>query len=44
MEVLIVGCGISGAVIARELAEKGKKVVIWEQRGAHWRKYVRLYR
>lgn len=29
---LVVGCGLSGAVIARELAEKGKKVVIWERR------------
>ena len=32
MDCLIIGCGLSGAVIARELAEQGKKVVIWEQR------------
>lgn len=29
---LIIGCGLSGAVIARELAEQGKKVEIWERR------------
>ena len=28
-DTLIVGCGLSGAVIARHLAEKGKKVEIW---------------
>ena len=32
MNYLVVGCGLSGAVIARHLAEKGKKVVIWERR------------
>lgn len=32
MEVLVVGCGLCGAVIARHLAEQGKKVVIWERR------------
>ncbi len=32
MDNLIVGCGLSGAVIARHLAEKGKKVVIWDRR------------
>ena len=32
MEYLVVGCGLSGAVIARHLAEKGKKVTIWERR------------
>lgn len=32
MDCLIVGCGLSGAVIARELAERGKRVVIWERR------------
>lgn len=32
MDYLIVGCGLSGAVIARHLAEQGKKVVIWERR------------
>lgn len=33
MDGLIVGCGLSGGVIARELAERGWKVVIWERRG-----------
>lgn len=32
MDCLIVGCGLSGAVIARHLAEQGKRVVIWERR------------
>lgn len=32
MDYLIIGCGLSGAVIARALAERGKKVVIWERR------------
>ena len=31
-DCLIVGCGLSGAVIARHLAEQGKKVLIWERR------------
>lgn len=29
---IVVGCGLAGAVIARELAEAGKNVVIWERR------------
>lgn len=33
MDCLVVGCGLSGAVIARNLAEHGKKVTIWERRG-----------
>lgn len=31
-KVLIIGCGLSGAVIARKFAEHGKHVVIWERR------------
>lgn len=32
MDCLIVGCGLTGAVIARELAEQGKKIIVWERR------------
>ena len=32
MDCLVIGCGLSGAVLARHLAEKGKQVVIWERR------------
>lgn len=32
MDVLVVGCGLSGAVIARYFADKGKKVCIYEKR------------
>lgn len=32
MDCLVVGCGLSGAVIARYLAEHGKRVVILERR------------
>ena len=32
MKYVIVGCGISGATVARILAEAGKKVEIWERR------------
>lgn len=32
MKVLIVGCGITGGVIARKIAESGEKVEIWERR------------
>lgn len=32
MRCLIVGCGLSGAVIARQLAERGARVEIWERR------------
>lgn len=32
MDCLIVGCGLSGSIIARYLADQGKKVEIWERR------------
>jgi len=32
MDCLIIGCGLTGSVIARHLAERGEKVVIWERR------------
>lgn len=31
-DALIIGCGLSGGAIARYLAEKGKKVLIWDRR------------
>ena len=31
-DIIVVGCGLSGAVVARHFAEKGKKVCIWERR------------
>lgn len=32
MEALIVGCGLSGAVVARELADNGWHVTVWDRR------------
>lgn len=32
MDALIIGCGLTGSVVARHLAEQGKKVTIWERR------------
>ena len=32
MDVLVIGCGLTGSVIARELAERGKRVTIWDRR------------
>lgn len=32
MDAIVVGCGLTGSVIARHLAEQGKKVVVWERR------------
>ncbi|WP_414153109.1 FAD-dependent oxidoreductase [Pectinatus cerevisiiphilus] len=32
LDCLIIGCGITGAVIARNLAEKGNYVTIWDRR------------
>ncbi len=32
MKYLVIGCGLSGSVIARHLAEKGEQVTIWERR------------
>ena len=31
-EVVVIGAGLTGSVIARHLAEQGKKVTIWERR------------
>lgn len=31
-DVIVVGCGLSGVVIARQYAEKKKKVLIWDRR------------
>ncbi|MCI7638754.1 MAG: UDP-galactopyranose mutase [Clostridiales bacterium] len=31
-DYLVVGCGLSGAVVARHLAQQGKQVTIWERR------------
>ena len=30
---LVIGCGLTGSVIARQLAERGTQVEIWERRG-----------
>lgn len=32
MDVLVVGCGLTGSVVARSMAERGKHVEIWERR------------
>ena len=32
MHYLIIGCGLTGAVIARHMAQQGNQVVIWERR------------
>lgn len=32
MDCLVIGCGLSGCVVARHLAEQGKQVVVWERR------------
>lgn len=31
-DILVIGCGLTGAVAARELAECGKQVEVWERR------------
>lgn len=31
-DCLVIGCGLTGAVVARELAERGKRIKIWERR------------
>ena len=32
MDYLVIGCGLSGAVVACHLAERGRQVTIWERR------------
>lgn len=46
MDILVVGCGLCGAVIARELAETGKNVVVWDRRdhiGGNMYDYINKY-
>lgn len=46
MDCLVIGCGLSGAVLARHLAEQGKRVTIWERRdhiGGNMYDYVDKY-
>ena len=46
MDALVIGCGLSGAVVARKLAETGKKVCIVERRdhiGGNMYDYVDEY-
>ena len=47
MNVLVIGCGLSGVVVARFLAEElNKKVIIWERRnhiGGNMYDYCLLY-
>ena len=43
MDCLVVGCGLCGATVARHLAERGKRVSIWERRchiGGNMHDYV----
>ena len=40
MKVLVVGAGISVAVVARELAEVGVEVLVIDKRGPYWRKLL----
>ena len=32
MDVLVIGAGITGSVIARELADRGRRVLVWDRR------------
>lgn len=32
MDVLVIGCGLTGSVIAHHLAEQGKQITIWDRR------------
>lgn len=46
MKFIVVGCGLSGAVISRELAEAGHTVIIWDRRnhiGGNMYDYVDKY-
>lgn len=46
MDILVIGSGITGATIARILAEKGNNVTIWERRnhiGGNMYDYVDEY-
>lgn len=39
-DVIVVGCGLSGAVIARQYAEKKEKGSYMGSKKAYWWKYV----